>query len=573
MLRLDSFILEHIFQSLPFNDILSCSATCKQFNRIMTTSSPIQLIFHRALLHIPTPIYPKDAPLCSSNKSVTSQEDLARIIQTERNLRDLQPLYETFKIPTDQTILAVEEGYIVTREAQSTKGDGGPQTVVTIWYRNPSENKVEWTSKDVQIPYIGHLTGMAVDIHEGVLAVTKWREIEDEKILDIWIHGNYNGPGPVQLSCLPHHRLEIKRGLEVHIINWKDESNGQMIRFPSPENRLITLSNHGYIGTEFMVAYSWMQDGLILVYDLNNFQSVSSRNDITKPNLILRFPYYLDGYAMDSLNPIIQPANMNESRNIVEVESVYIPESIASNSFCHLRTEVWFPVSSKFKDVDPLNLNTVLTGQLLRSLTDTKEVFEYDLHDVQDLIEDCQSPQSEMSTMFGKVRYIGVYEWYNRCFSYIDEGYIMTGPVWNEGSRTVSAFAELHQSQHAGSSADGDTEDQSDPRWRLSIEIQDFDFSNVVEMRKALGGDGQNLKCTFNVQNSKPPRLKGFYRDRKQVNFRKYHGRSYTGSSRKVQFWLKSRPDPTDRFYFDGQRLICRIQRTGEIFIWDFGSD
>ncbi|WWD02050.1 hypothetical protein V865_000088 [Kwoniella europaea PYCC6329] len=175
MQRLDDFLVELAFRNLPLKDLLACSATCKRFNSIITSSAKIQLFLHNHLFgrsSPPTTDRLENPPKAIKDRSTTDQ--LARLLKTEDNLLRLKPHLRSYELPANQIICAIGHGHIVTScpsGAEIEPDKHGLYTLVTIWTPDDQSKEGKLTSKAVKVDFKPNTESKtrAVDVMDDVI--------------------------------------------------------------------------------------------------------------------------------------------------------------------------------------------------------------------------------------------------------------------------------------------------------------------------------------------------------------------------------------------------------------------
>ncbi|WWC93253.1 hypothetical protein V866_000086 [Kwoniella sp. B9012] len=175
MQRLDDFLVELAIRNLPLKDLLACSATCKRFNSIITSSAKIQLFLHNHLFgrsSPPTTDRLENPPKAIKDRSTTDQ--LARLLRTEDNLLRLKPHLRSYELPANQIICAIGHGHIVTScpsGAEIEPDKHGLYTLVTIWTPDDQSKEGKLTSKAVKVDFKPNTESKtrAVDVMDDVI--------------------------------------------------------------------------------------------------------------------------------------------------------------------------------------------------------------------------------------------------------------------------------------------------------------------------------------------------------------------------------------------------------------------
>ncbi|WWC63658.1 uncharacterized protein I303_106263 [Kwoniella dejecticola CBS 10117] len=134
--RLDNYLLEVILCKLQLKDLLSCSATNKQLNSIVTSSTIIQLFLHNHLFGRSSPLTPDHMVFFKYGSARTPMEELLRSIKSERNLLDYRPCIMDYKLPEGQIIVAVADKYIITSiqaDSDYPIDKNGLYALLTLW--------------------------------------------------------------------------------------------------------------------------------------------------------------------------------------------------------------------------------------------------------------------------------------------------------------------------------------------------------------------------------------------------------------------------------------------------------
>ncbi|WWC90382.1 uncharacterized protein L201_005315 [Kwoniella dendrophila CBS 6074] len=215
MKGLNKFLVELIFHNLPLSDLLSCSATCKKYNKIITCSTKIQLFLYKQLLghtYISTTNHLElisDKHLSSTHTGKNGRnasEELSRLLGTEDNLLRFKPHLKSCKLPEDQHICAINENCIITRSkfCENLKVDEDDlYTLITIWtYEdvndNPSQKGGERSLRAQPLkvdfkPAINDWNSLVVDIQDNIVICVEEYAAENEvhgrnriRILDLF---------------------------------------------------------------------------------------------------------------------------------------------------------------------------------------------------------------------------------------------------------------------------------------------------------------------------------------------------------------------------------------------------
>ncbi|WVQ68585.1 uncharacterized protein L199_006794 [Kwoniella botswanensis] len=175
MERLDDFLVELALRKLPLKDLLACSATCKRFNGIITSSSKIQLFLHNHLFgrsSPPTTDRLEDPPKAIKDRSTTDR--LARLLRMEDNLLRLRPHLRSYELPANQSICTIGHGYIVTScpsGAEIEPDKDGLYTLVTIWIPDDQSKEGKLDSRAIKVDFKPNTESKtrAVDVMDDVI--------------------------------------------------------------------------------------------------------------------------------------------------------------------------------------------------------------------------------------------------------------------------------------------------------------------------------------------------------------------------------------------------------------------
>ncbi|WVW85267.1 hypothetical protein I302_107305 [Kwoniella bestiolae CBS 10118] len=611
MLRPGEAILQEIFSLLSPKDILSCSATCKRFNGIITSSSPLQLILYRKYLQVPPPsLHAQEQTLRSG---ASANQELTRIIETERNLQNLQPRYDSFTLPSKQKILAVGEGCIVTQHLVNTEKVEGSTVLptnsksspdLTIWSRSPitgDEQQLRWTHKELQLPVSFEEEGIAVDVREGFIAVIETRnkrkrwngnEIkiwlfllfnEDvlaehvyEKPLEVEL-GSPNIYSPAEITFIPGGRLEIRWDFpnSVQILDPKCRGDIKTLRFPFDET-FDAPRDLVYVGEELMITHVTIPgffepatSGYILIYDLTNIPSMIPHNSVTQPDLVLCLPHFPTNISHFAQLSSETPSYGEHSEYCIDHDLTHISSSLSLDGLVHVGT----PVRPSHDSTDSPSYTMALTLSRcdIRRLMNLSSATSNDPPDTE---LDRSDPLSDMFGLFGQFTYFKWDEWQDKCFIDLKKrGNILLNvkqsrKSWAWGPRELSMLIECHEAlpqDHLSPSSDS-----KESQWGLSFEYNriDLETAHSNHLGKALGGLGDILPCTVDARPDGQP---SDYR-RETVRMTKGDHRSYSLGSMKGWIPLDDDKRDPDHICFDGRMVAYQNSVTDEVNVWDFGA-
>ncbi|WWC63661.1 uncharacterized protein I303_106266 [Kwoniella dejecticola CBS 10117] len=163
--EVDEFVLERILSILSPNDIIACAAVNHRFNRIISTSTPIQLKLHHH-------IYGTDSSRLRGGrqKGFIEKERLSRLISKEKAFRDFQPTFSSFNIDRGQDVVAAQGRYAVTRTAPRqafNAAQHGGYTAYCLW----TQENDGWKKKEIKVRFLPDLNDSLVDIEKDILII------------------------------------------------------------------------------------------------------------------------------------------------------------------------------------------------------------------------------------------------------------------------------------------------------------------------------------------------------------------------------------------------------------------
>ncbi|WVW85268.1 hypothetical protein I302_107306 [Kwoniella bestiolae CBS 10118] len=106
---LETHLILHIVSLLSPNDILRLSATCKNLNDIITSSSVIQLKLYSHLYSHPFGDSPEQ-----DNVHQNARDELLQLLATEDNIKNVRPRITNIRLPEGKDVVGVNGDYYLT---------------------------------------------------------------------------------------------------------------------------------------------------------------------------------------------------------------------------------------------------------------------------------------------------------------------------------------------------------------------------------------------------------------------------------------------------------------------------
>ncbi|OCF57778.1 hypothetical protein L486_05243 [Kwoniella mangroviensis CBS 10435] len=545
MERLDDFLVELAIRNLPLRDLLACSATCKRFNSIITSSTKIQLFLHHHLFgrsSPPTTDRLENPPKAIKDRSTTDQ--LARLLRTEDNLLKFRPHLRSYELPANQSICTIGHGYIVTScpsGAENEPDADGLYTLVTIWTPDVQSKEGKLSSKAVKVDFKPNTESKtrAVDVMDDVIICVQELDAGGDtvfrvRVLHLFNEGEIAKPyesdeitrttQDMGLDTAP--RVMIGReGLLVMVtpfsIKWTRWTEGKDCTWGHIQNppyigfsssiRVYGSDLVGILGqcvpplSDNPFAPPPVPKDHLLIYQLDD----NAREVIAKPSLIMRMPYGRNelpeivryGTAHGEPENILSPgslANSNNGRSSVlqvHMRSFYEPED------GHLWPQEypqWIIIDLPLKCIrkmlfaDSENVSNstpnARRNPTRRQANRSDSAIPDDTHYRKESRRcDCCVPANEAPERLGDQSVISPHLWETKSVFGYDTGF-----------RELNDYPRNYESRSTKYHMNYRDTKKTEGTWQMELQCMDFrpepHYALTLKNPKALGGLGRTLK-------------------------------------------------------------------------------
>ncbi|KAK6910992.1 hypothetical protein I203_105027 [Kwoniella mangroviensis CBS 8507] len=544
MERLDDFLVELAIRNLPLRDLLACSATCKRFNSIITSSTKIQLFLHHHLFgrsSPPTTDRLENPPKAIKDRSTTDQ--LARLLRTEDNLLKFKPHLRSYELPANQSICTIDHGYIVTScpsGAENEPDADGLYTLVTIWTPDVQSKEGKLSSKAVKVDFKPNTESKtrAVDVMDDVIICVQELDAGGDTVFRVRVLHLFN-EGEI---AKPYESDEITRttqdmgldnaprvmigreGLLVVVtpfsIKWTRWTEGKDCTWGHIQNppyigfsssiRVYGSDLVGILGqcvpplSDNPFAPPPIPKDHLLIYQLDD----NAREVIAKPNLIMRMPYGRNelpeivryGTAHGEPENILSPGSLAHSNNgrslVLQVNMILFEDPIYGHFTPHGYPH-WITIDlplicikellSVISDIVPDSKRIVRWYRTRRANPPEWTLPHVRLNRGEGKPCDCCIPANEASEPLGDQSVIAPHLWKENALFGYDTGFKeLNSCPRNFGSRSVTYLRTYRGST------------KTNGAWLIELECMDFrpepQYAPFPKTRYTLGGLGRTLK-------------------------------------------------------------------------------
>ncbi|WVW85273.1 hypothetical protein I302_107311 [Kwoniella bestiolae CBS 10118] len=198
MEHLDDFLVELAFRKLPLHDLLSCSAVSKRFNKIISSSTKIQLFLHNHLFARSDPATTDHLERPSKSfKDSSTIDQLGKLLRSEDNLLKFKPHLHSYELPANQKICAIGDECVVTSctsGAEIIPDKDGLCTLVTIWTPDENDDGDKLKAKPVKVDFKPNTEAKsrAVDVKDDVIVCVQELESGGDTVFRIRILHLFN---------------------------------------------------------------------------------------------------------------------------------------------------------------------------------------------------------------------------------------------------------------------------------------------------------------------------------------------------------------------------------------------